>query len=307
MQAVDHDAEEECLFFVGLSRARDFLSLSRAEQYTAQRASPSRFLSAIEGIVPALRYAGSGTTFTTPLDLRPPCAAYRYEERDLSIYMQCPARYRYAVIEGLRGSRDESAYVRFHRCVYVAVRWLEREREDGLMPNVTAALARLASEWAASGPVDHVFESYYRTAAENMVRGMAHAIAAEAGHYDRGEWEVPIGSHRITITPDRVVITPGGVVRVQRIRTGRETKSEHDKPIYALLRQGAALRYPGKPVSVEIFYLSTGKSVPTVSKNDDKRIQEYVDAIGAIEQGNFEPEPDQRSCPNCQCYFMCRG
>ena len=43
MQPGDHDAEEECLFFVGLSRARDFLSISRAEQYTAQKASPSKF------------------------------------------------------------------------------------------------------------------------------------------------------------------------------------------------------------------------------------------------------------------------
>jgi superfamily I DNA/RNA helicase len=44
----DHDAEEECLFFVGLSRARDYLSLTRAHKYTAaQNASASKFLSAL--------------------------------------------------------------------------------------------------------------------------------------------------------------------------------------------------------------------------------------------------------------------
>jgi DNA helicase-2/ATP-dependent DNA helicase PcrA len=307
MQAADHEAEEECLFFVGLSRARDYLSLSRAEQYTTQKATPSKFLSPIMSVVPARRYDGTGAIFSSQIDLRPPGVTERYNERDLSLYMQCPARYRYAVIEGLRGSRDESAYVRFHRCVYVAVRWLEREREDGRQVDVTGALSRLSTEWQANGPIDHPFERYYRSAAEGVVKGMATAIATEAGQYDRGEWEIPVGSRIVAITPDRVLITPGGVVRVQRIRTGRETKSEPDKPIYALLRRGAALRYAGKPVSVETFYLATSKSVPTAAKNDDKRLKDYADAIAAIEQGEFEAAPDQRSCPNCPCYFMCRG
>ena len=37
MQPAGHDAEEECLFFVGLSRARDYLSISRAEKYTTRK------------------------------------------------------------------------------------------------------------------------------------------------------------------------------------------------------------------------------------------------------------------------------
>ncbi len=50
-------------------------------------------------------------------------------------------------------------------------------------------------------------------------------------------------TRKIVITPDRVLIGPDGTVRVQRIRTGRKTKSEPDKPIYALLaaRRGAEI------------------------------------------------------------------
>ena len=44
MQPGDHEAEEEAIFFVGLSRARDYLSLTRAGRYTAQNATPSKFL-----------------------------------------------------------------------------------------------------------------------------------------------------------------------------------------------------------------------------------------------------------------------
>lgn len=306
MRPIDHDAEEECLFFVGLSRARDYLCLSRADRYTAMNATPSRFLPLIGQGIPVRSYNGSGASYAPPVELRPPPVPDRYDERDLALYMQCPARYLYMVIEGLRGGRDDSAYVSFHRCVYATVRWLEEERESGRVVGSAEALARLAAEWSAGGPADHPFESYYRRAAETMVRAMVTSIAEEEGDYDRDAWEIPIGSRRIVIVPDRVLLTRG-TVRVQRIRTGRETKSEPDKPIYALLRRGAALRFPGRAASAEIFYLASGKAVPTATKNDDKNLQKYADAIAAIETGNFEPAPDARTCPNCPCYFMCRG
>lgn len=306
MQSADHDAEEECLFFVGLSRARDYLFLSRADRYTTTNANPSKFLPLIGRGITLRTHPGSGASYVPAIDFQPPTILDRYDERDLALYMQCPARYLYMVIEGLRGGRDDSAYVSFHRCVYATVRWLEDERENGRSVSLADVLARLVSEWQAGGPIDHPFESYYRRAAEAMVRAMVDAITMEAGEYDRGEWEIPIGSRRIVITPDRVLMTPGAV-RVQRIRTGRETKSEPDKPIYALLRRGAALRYPGRAASVEIFYLANARAVPTATKNDDKNLQKYADAIAAIETGNFEPAPDARTCPNCPCYFMCRG
>jgi superfamily I DNA/RNA helicase len=305
MQPADHEAEEECLFFVGLSRARDFLSLSRAERYTSQTANASKFLGTISGSVRATRHQGSGATFSSAAPLVPPAARALYSERELSLYMQCPARYRYEVIEGLRGGRDESPYIQFHRCVYVTVGWLEQQREVGQIASVDAGLARLAVEWEKRGPVGHAFESYYRASADGMVKAMATAIAVEKGQYDRNEWIIPVGPRQISITPDRVLITPEGIVRVQRIRTGRKTKSEPESPVYALLRLGAAGRYGGETASIETFYLATGETVPIVPKNDDKRLQEYAAAIAEIEHGDFHPEPDARRCPNCKCYFMC--
>ena len=308
MQPADHDAEEQCLFFVGLSRARDYLFLSRADSYTTTRAGASKFLAAIQSVVANETYQGSGTVYTDAVSFLPPAAQERYLERDLETYMRCPARYRFTVVEGLRGGRDDSAYVSFHRCVYSTVRWLEAERETGNAVGIADGLRRLSEEWQESDIAEHPFEPYYRRAAEGMVRAMVEAIGQETGHYERDEWEIPVGRHRVTLVPDRVVVTSGGTVRVQRVRTGRETKSEPDKPIYALLRRGAALRFPGKKISVDTFYLAMAKSVPTVAKNDDKAIAEYADAIAAIEQGRFQPDPsDDRACPNCPSYFICHG
>jgi len=137
------------------------------------------------------------------------------------------------------------------------------------------------------------------------VAAMANAIAAEAGTYDREEWEIPVNGKVVAIRPDRVLIGPTGAVRIQRVRTGRKTKSEPDNAIYALLRRGAAMRYPGTAVSIESFYLATGEAAPVAPRDDAKLIAQYAEAIDGIERGDFHPTPDPRRCPNCQCYFMC--
>lgn len=304
MQSGDHDAEEECLFFVGLSRARDFLSLTRAEQYTTQRANPSKFLDPIAGTIQASRHQGSGATFASEAWLLPQATRTPYPEAQLDVYMRCPARYRYEAIDGLHGGRDDSPYVQFHRCVRITTGWMEQQSAAGAPADEAAALARLDSVWQERGPVGSGYERYYRAAAQEMVRQMAATIAWEPGQYDRGEWLVPVGDRQVSVTPDRVVVTPDGI-RVQRMRTGRRTKSEPDKEIYALMRLGAALKYPGRPIGVETLYLATGETVPVPPKNDDKRLKSYADAIAAIERGEFQPKPDIRQCPGCPCYFIC--
>ena len=305
VQTAGHDAEEECLFFVALSRARDHLSLSRAERYKTQTATPSKFLPKIATVISTSQRNGSGRDYAPPEALAPQTPRETYPERELSVYFKCPARYRYEAIDGLWGMRDDSAYVAFHRCVYVTVGWLEQQRQEGNAADAAAGLARLVAEWAERGPLEHAFEPYYRAAAERMVRTMAAAIATETARYDRREWIVDVGPGKVAITPDRVLLTPEGGVRVQRIRTGKISKSEPDNEIYALLRKGAAQEYLGKSVSIETFYLASAEAVIVTVKNEDKKLAEYADAIRGIETGHFEAIPDQRQCPNCQCYFMC--
>eukprot|EP00456_Euglypha_rotunda_P009636 TRINITY_DN1222_c0_g1_i9.p1 TRINITY_DN1222_c0_g1~~TRINITY_DN1222_c0_g1_i9.p1 ORF type:complete len:943 (+),score=148.07 TRINITY_DN1222_c0_g1_i9:369-3197(+) len=303
----DHNAEEQCLFFVGLSRAKDVLSLSRAERYTTQRANQSRFLQAILPTIRRVNSNGSGRTFASDRQAIPQPARAQYTERELTLYLLCPARYRYEIIEELRGPRTESAYLRFHNCVYTTIAWVEEQKQLGNTVDPTAALSQLAVQWKDDGPNGHPFEDYYRVAAEDMVARIANAIASETGQYRHDEWTIPIGPRNVLITPDRVLLDSDGTVRVQRIRTGKQSKSETDKPIYALLRRGAVANYPGRRVVVETFYLATGDRIPALASDDDKHLQTYADAIDGIERGNLDPKPNDRMCPHCQCYFMCDG
>lgn len=306
MAKPDHDAEEECLFFVGLSRARDYLCLSRAERYTQQNASPSRFLQNVGRAVPSQRRSGQTQITADEPVLTPPPPQERYDERELATYLRCPARYKYEVLDGLRGGRDGSAYLGFHRCVYRTLAWLETERAAGRPANPAAALAQLNVIWQSAGPVGHGFEAYYRTAANDMVSAIATLIESEVGTYVTGEWVVALAGREVTITPDRAVQAADGSVRVQRMRTGRKTKSEPDNRIYALLRRAAEQAFPGRSIQLETYYPSLKEAVPIPARKDAKLLDEYADAIRGIESGAFASTPaDPRQCPNCQCYFIC--
>ena len=307
IQPGDHDAEEECLFFVALSRARDFLFLTRAERYAAtQNASASKFLSGLNGMAPARRSDGGAPSVKPARALCPPSPRTLYQERELSLYIQCPQRYQFETLDGLRAMRDEAPYIRFHRCVFRTIGWLEEQRAAGTPADQAAAQAQLDKEWALRGPTGHGIEAYYRASADSMVTSMVDVIGAETGAYDQGEWIVDLDGRQIAVTPDRVVIGQDGTVHVQRIRTGRKTKSDPANRIYALLRRGAAARYRGKRISTEAYYLATREAVPIPPGKEDKLLAEYRDAIAEIERGEFTPAPeDARRCPNCQCYFIC--
>jgi DNA helicase II / ATP-dependent DNA helicase PcrA len=302
MDRGDHDAEEECLFFVALSRAQDHLSLSRAERYTSQNSSPSRFLSSLS--LPERRSGDHQVSAAGRNDPVPP-ARQTYTERELTIYGRCPLRYRYEVVSGLAGAKDSTPYVRFHGCVHLTIEWLEEQRSAGVPASEAQALDRLAAVWEQSGP-KYGFADFYRQQADRMVSVVALAIMGETGAYDSEEWAVQLDGKTISLTPDRVIIGADGTVRVQRIRTGRKTKSENQNEIYALIRRGAAQRYPGRKIVVETFYPASGERAPLPAvTNDMKALKTYSDAIRAIEGGEFPPTTDTRYCPSCPCYLIC--
>jgi DNA helicase-2/ATP-dependent DNA helicase PcrA len=306
MTSDDHDHEEQSLFFVGLSRARDHLSLSRAERYTASRRSnASKFLDAVGPLPTTQRGAGSDEQSAVGLS-RNVGASTSYAADDLGVYAQCPARYGYQVADGLVGGPETSAYVRFHSCVYRTVRWLEEQRAAGAAVARPEALARFAGEWNERGPLKHPFGKYYRAIGMQMVGRMAEAIASEGGTYDRRAWTVSLDGRSVTVTPDRAIVASDGSVTIQRVRTGKRTASEGDKEIYALLRLGARQIYPGRRATVETYYLATGERVVQPSDDDAAMLERYSEAIGGIEAGDFHPSVG-RSCPGCPYYLTCGG
>ena len=303
-----HAEEEECLFFVAMSRARDFLCLSRAERYSEnRRSSPSRLLS---GLAAHLPFAPDGPAAWNDAaapeqeeGALPHFAADHDEHKaeDLDQYIRCPRTYLYQRILNLSGARDDSAYLQFHRAVYSVLRWMGKV-DAATRVSPEDAAARLDAAWEEMGPITHPYATVYRDAADEIVE---RAVARRAGGREilDADWLIQRPEGRIRLRPDHVEVGPDGPV-VQRLRTGRPPKEIEDD-IYALYQVGARQEFSG--ARVEALFLTTDEAVPVsmTERKIDTRIARYDKAISGIRRGVFPAKPDDWTCPRCPQYFIC--
>ena len=306
----DHDEEEECLFFVALSRARDVLCLSRARRYGDQNSNPSTLLREIGSLLPAdpggpVTWPSSTPSPATVVEPIPTNESYGAE--NLDIYIRCPRQFFYESVLGLSRRREDSGYVQFHRCVYRVLHWMAEERISGKPADEAFALTHLAEVWDEQGPHGHVFEDLYRTAATALVQRSARRPFSTRGSATRPRWEVPVRLGRVCLIPDHVEVQKDGSEIVERLRTGRPTKSETQKDIYGLYAAAARDAEPRVPRSVQVRFLSTDevKPIDLTPQTIETRLNHYNEAISGILREDFSPQPNDRVCPRCPHYFIC--
>src|SRR5208337_1337656 len=139
-----HDHEEECLFFVAISRARTHLRLYLARlQPNGNNRKPSPFLNWI----PQNLVAEISQPAKLPLPpgaLRPSAVTVTFPASShvtdswLRAYEKCPRRYFYTHVLGLGAARKSTAFLRTHNCLHDLIRWLADARRSG-EPTVEAA------------------------------------------------------------------------------------------------------------------------------------------------------------------------
>lgn len=303
-----HAEEEECLFFVGMSRARDVLCFSRAERYSAtRRTSTSSLLVNLKTHLPS---SPDGPPGWRDLSLfeeeKEDVLAYLaanhdvYNSEDLDQYIKCPRAYLYQRVLSLSGAREDSAYVQFHRAVYSVLRWM-RDIEAGTDISHKEAKAKLDVAWEEIGPNDHPYATVYRKVADAIIE-RAIACRVDAVELLNADREVKRAAGRIRIRPDHVERGVDGLI-VRRLRTGRPPKNI-DGNIYALYHMVAQELGGG---DVEVLFLTTGEKRPVSmsSKKIENRLAKYDQAIAGINAGRFPTKPDDRICPRCPQYFIC--
>jgi hypothetical protein len=312
----EHDEEEECLFFVALSRARDHLTLSRAARYGKQNSNPSQLLGMIAHVLPCpidgpAIWIGETVDPPPPADVHAvPALRSTYSAEMLDFYRDCPRKFYYEYALGLGGRDEPSAYVQFHQCVYATLRWLQAERAAGQDVDEVAALRHLDTTWQESGPHDHAYARLYWEQAAGMIRRALGYPLWRGRRTATERWEVNLPHGRVRITPD-VIVPPSPEADtppiVQRLRTGRPTAEEGKRDIYALYQVAAQAAFPEATPRVEIVYLAHDETVPVVlsRKMLETRLGHYDDALANIQRGAFPASPNGRVCPRCPYYFIC--
>jgi len=302
--AETHLEEEECLFFVALSRAQDSLCLSRAERYGKVPREASVLLNPIAGRLsrrPDGPISWSAPGPPEPPDLEFPDLGQTPDEHaaeDLDQHLRCGRTYLYQRVLGLHGGRDDNGYVRFHRCVYAALGTLNDLPTDEA--GARAALrASLDEAWARIGPRGHPWEELYYAEASAILERARERWRGSA--IEQAEWRVARAGTAIRVRPDALERVNGALV-ARRLRTGRAPKAKPDDDLYALYRAGG-----GPGVTVEVLYLTDDRVVPVEmsGKVVANRLGKYDAAIAAIAAGRFTARPSDRNCPRCPHYFIC--
>lgn len=297
--------EEECLFFVALSRARDHLSLSRANQYSGRSSpNPSPALEVIASHLP--RAPNSTPTWTIGLPapaqdrMRPDLKVdgREHDGHDIETYDDCPRRYVYEVVLGLSRSRQDNGFIHFHRTVYRVLRWLAQQT----CPVDAAQIkAEFDARWVETGPVGNDLEEIYRTSGEQMLDRERHR--SRVGMRIAEAVSIKVDGHLVRLEIDEIEQTGRNLI-VRRLRTGRPPSTPDQRLLHALMLEAAEQTLGGKG-AFRIRYLSTDDERPV--KLDGvmaDRMARTSAALAGLAQGIYPAKPSD-DCPRCPHYFIC--
>jgi superfamily I DNA/RNA helicase/CRISPR/Cas system-associated exonuclease Cas4 (RecB family) len=299
-----HGHEEECLFFVALSRARTHLRL-----YHARQRNPSPFLRWLPASL--VREIASPPAPQLPAMLSQQQvrvtwpAGWALTDRRLSSYERCPRRFFYTHVLGLGGAaRATTAFARTHACIYELVSWLADARRSA-EPGLVEAEAAFEKIWKARGPATHAYAAEYRALASRLIAAL---LAAGAGQRFREAQPLAIDlpNGRVVVEPHEIADAPDGTVIIRRVHTGRKRDDEYDRLEYTLYVLAAQAHF-GNRAAVQALHLSDDKLEPVeiTPRKLEHRRKKSDTMVRLIAAGEFPPQADAVTCPRCPHFFLC--
>ena len=297
--------EQECLFYVALSRARDRLILYAPTEKSNGHNRP---------LSPFLDCLGATLTRSTVVPARPLVMApeaqrielivdgrLQFRAPQIALYESCPRRFFYTHVLQVGGRRTASAFMHLHEAVREVVETViasdapiaKRDLED----RTDAALA-------ARGLSDHGYCAEFRDLALAMLRFL---LVNRAGAVAEAPIALTLnfGGEEIIVRPDEVLVRRDGVRTFRRISTGHRRSAESKDVGAAALMLAVQQAFPG--AVAELVHLSDSET-HTLALTDRElkgRKDKLAKFLGDIRAGRFPTEVSSRTCPNCPAFFIC--
>ncbi len=293
--------EQECLFFVALSRARDRLVMYSQTKKSNSASHPrSPFIDRLSSridmrhVTPTKVLPPSPEDSPVPLTMDGPFA---FTDHQLALYERCPRRFLYTHILDVGGRRTETGFMQLHVAVQKVVDGI-----GGKEPSLVELEASLDAVWAEHGLVDHGYGDEYKRIAMQLLNFYAGTvIGAEVRQVPCLRLPVPGGE--IVIRPDQV-LSVGGKITMRRVDTGH--KGSKDDESLATAAFVIAAHTHSSDCAVELVHLSDAVITPvamTARVLANRRAS--IDQMGnAVQAGRF-PLKLSRTCPRCPAFFIC--
>nr|WP_264185726.1 ATP-dependent helicase [Roseicella aerolata] len=306
-------AEEECLFFVALSRARTHLRLYRTRATGGARRQtrkPSPFLARV---APFLTEREGVAVAVAPQVGEPPIAVAWpggipvVEAHHLDLYRRCPRRFLHTVLLGIRGARKTGPFARTHDCASRLLARLGAPTEGPAGSDLTDLEAEFERIWLEHGPHDHGFAPDYRTLGAALVRAV-HAQLGGRARFEPTTHLVALPGGCVVVRSDDSRAAADGTRVFRRIKTGtdRGARGVEDDVAFILLHMAARDCATGG-YKVEAAHLTDQEVrpvdlTPVKLRNREDTVLRLVDGLCA---GNFPARIDDAACPRCPHWFAC--
>jgi len=312
----DHLAEERRLCYVAITRARDQLYLSWADNYEGDRAwRRSRFLDEIvagagrevvEIELPAVA-AETAAPVPAPRGRRPP-RTLSYSA--LATYRECPRQHWFRYERRLPPERTAEGHL--GDTVHRALRAAGERRLAGKTVTEAQLKQLVEKAWAEEPfPDPRVAEVYRHLALDLIVRySQKDRLASEMFNVEH-PFETSVNGFRLRGVIDRIDAPrePGGAHVLIDYKTGAPapaSRLRRDLQL-ALYAIGAKRELGFDEVVLEIDYLREGKTVSVAAdagllEEAEHLVLELGEGIAA---GDFEPHPEPRRCARCSYRLVC--
>lgn len=302
-EAVEREAqkqEQECLFYVAMSRARDrlFLYAAHSKKNRSRRAL-SEYVTRLHSIqqrsiTPMLELAPAAETLPLQVVFS---GAVSFNAKAVALYESCPRRFLYTHLLEIGGRRQATTFMKMHE----AVRSVCQDLIETGQTNDWAD--RLEAAFVVHSLQEHGYVNEYRTMATDM---LSFFMASRLGAVLEATktFGIAIGTQHLIASPDEILLR-GGVRTLRTVRTGHAPRKElKDVGSVAVL---LAAKHAFPDATVEHVYLADGQVKPLsftpkqLANGQDKLRSMLAD----IQAGHFRADRSEYTCPGCPAFFVC--
>ena len=306
-----HEEEEECLFFVGMSRAKNHLHLSRAAQYNGTKSNPSPFIEKLEEVLPPEIIIESIEENFDEIEIKNDYFAHNFHASQIKRYQDCPRKFYYRDVLKLSEKIDDVVYLKFHRTVYKTIGELQKMHNGNEKINEEIARKKLNENWNETDLSEHAYNEIYRENAEAMLKNLCRKIAKTNGEILQTSLNLQLENGVIFISPD-FLETGETEISIRRFRTKKaphlkDGKKEEIEDADVILQLAARKAFADKEIKLNKVYLADDieREIPLTARVENNRIKKFENIISEIKSGNFPAKPDPETCPNCAYFFVC--
>lgn len=300
-----HKEEQECLFYVALSRARDRLFLYACTQKSGGASRPlSPFVARLGGSIDQQHPADARRLPTAPQDA--PVAVLfdgpmRFSASEIQLYDSCPRRFLYTHMMRTGGRRTSTPFMLTHDAVQEVMQWLLAATG----PIAEAEIeAKLDEALAASELGRHGYVSDFRLLAMGMLRYLQSIRTGRTSEPVKA-LTIRFGQEELTVVPDEVSVSAGGQRTLRKIRTGHKRSKEHNDWAAAAFQLAAQRAFPDAVVELVHLADEAVTGLELSNKEISNRQEKLAEVLEKVRNGQFPTKASDFTCPKCPVFFIC--